>query len=113
MNASYGKHPRKHLVLEVLDSQIKRYFENFKYLHKCSSSCNCCWQLITQKNAMASDQTNYFNLRGKCTCISFAAHELYLIDELDKLANSKYMTKSAYIKRFIRAEARKLKDHQS
>ena len=61
---------------------------------------------------MASDQTNYFNLRGKCTCISFAAHELHLIDELDKLADSEYMTKSSYIKRFIRAEARKLMDQE-
>ena len=61
---------------------------------------------------MASDQTNYFNLRGKCACISFAAHELHLIDELDKLANSEYMTKSSYIKRFIRAEARKLMDQE-
>ena len=61
---------------------------------------------------MASDQTNYFNLRGKCACISFAAHELHLIDELDKLANSEYMTKSSYIKRFIRAEAPKLMDQE-
>ena len=61
---------------------------------------------------MASNQTNYFNLRGKCACISFAAHELHLIDELDKLANSEYMTKSSYIKRFIRAEARKLLDQE-
>ena len=61
---------------------------------------------------MASNQTNYFNLRGKCACISFAAHELHLIDELDKLANSEYMTKSSYIKRFIRAEARKLMDQE-
>ena len=61
---------------------------------------------------MASDQTNYFNLRGKCACISFAAHELHLIDEPDKLANSEYMTKSSYIKRFIRAEARKLMDQE-
>ena len=61
---------------------------------------------------MASDQTNYFNLRGKCVCISFAAHELHLIDELDKLANSEYMTKSSYIKRFIRAEAPKLMDQE-
>ena len=60
---------------------------------------------------MASYQTDYFNLRGKCACISFAAHELHLIDELDKLAKSEYMTKSSYIKRFIRAEAQKLKDH--
>ena len=61
---------------------------------------------------MASDQTNCFNLRGKCACISFAAHELHLIEELDKLANSEYMTKSSYIKRFIRAEARKLMDQE-
>ena len=61
---------------------------------------------------MASNQTNYFNLRGKCACISFAAHELHLIDELDKLANSEYMNKSSYIKRFIRAEARKLMDQE-
>ena len=61
---------------------------------------------------MASDQTNYFNLHGKCACISFAAHELHLMDELEKLADSEYMTKSSYIKRFIRAEARKLKNKE-
>ena len=61
---------------------------------------------------MASNQTNYFNLRGKCACISFAAHELHLMDELEKLADSKFMTKSTYIKRFIRTEAQKLKDQQ-
>ena len=62
---------------------------------------------------MASDQTNNFNLHGKCTCISFGAHELHLMDELKKLADSEYMTKSSYIKRFIRTEARKVKKQNS
>ena len=34
------------------------------------------------------------------------------MDELEKLADSEYMTKSSYIKRFIRSESRKLKDQQ-
>ena len=47
---------------------------------------------------------------GKQACLSFAAHELYLMDEWEKLAESEYLTKSGYFKRFIRAEARKLKE---
>ena len=47
---------------------------------------------------------------GKCQCVSFALHEVHLIDELEKLADAEYMTKSAYIKRFIRSEARKQKE---
>ena len=46
---------------------------------------------------------------GKCQCISFALHEVHLMGELEKLADAEHMTKSAYIKRFIRSEARKLK----
>ena len=60
----------------------------------------------TEKNRRRS------NDYGKCACISFAAHELHLMDELEKLADSEYMTKSSYIKRFIRTEARKLKDQR-
>jgi len=47
---------------------------------------------------------------GKCACLSFAAHEIHLMDEWEKLAESEYLTKSGYFKRFIRAEARKLKE---
>ena len=47
---------------------------------------------------------------GKCACLSFAAHEIHLMDEWEKLAESEYLTKSGYLKRFIRAEARRLKD---
>ena len=60
----------------------------------------------TEKNRRRSNDI------GKCACISFAAHELHLMDELEKLADSEYMTKSSYIKRFIRSESRKLKDQQ-
>ena len=50
---------------------------------------------------------------GKQACISFAGHELHLMDEGQKLAESEYLTKSGYLKRFIRSEARKLKEQQS
>ena len=61
---------------------------------------------------MEGCQIKKFNLRGKCACISFAAHELHLMDELEKLADSEYMTKSSYIKRFIRTEARKFREQE-
>ena len=50
---------------------------------------------------------------GKQACISFAGHELHLMDEWQKLAESEYLTKSGYLKRFIRSEARKLKEQQN
>jgi len=50
---------------------------------------------------------------GKSACLSFAAHEIHLMDEWEKLAEAEYLTKSGYFKRFIRAEARKLKEQQS
>ena len=50
---------------------------------------------------------------GKCACLSFAAHEIHLMDEWEKLAESEYLTKSGYFKRFLRAEARKLKEQQT
>lgn len=61
----------------------------------------------TQRNRRNSD------VYGKCQCVSFSAHEVHLMDDLEKLADSEYMTKSAYIKRFIRSEARKLKEQQN
>ena len=61
----------------------------------------------TQRNRHRSE------VYGKCQCVSFALHEVHLIDELEKLADAEYMTKSAYIKRFIRSEARKLKEQQN
>ena len=50
---------------------------------------------------------------GKCACVSFAAFETHLMDDWEKLAEAEYLTKSAYFKRFIRAEARKLKEQQN
>ena len=50
---------------------------------------------------------------GKQACLSFSAHEVYLMDEWEKLAESEYLTKSGYIKRFLRAEAQKLKEQQT
>jgi len=35
------------------------------------------------------------------------------MDEWEKLAESEYLTKSGYFKRFLRAEALKLKEQQS
>jgi len=35
------------------------------------------------------------------------------MDEWEKLAEAEYLTKSGYFKRFIRAEARKLKEQQN
>ena len=43
---------------------------------------------------------------GKCICVSFPAHELNLIEELDNLANQEFITRSQYIRRMIRREKR-------
>lgn len=41
---------------------------------------------------------------AKCVCISFPAHELDLIDELDRLAETEGLSRSQYIRRAIRKE---------
>ena len=45
---------------------------------------------------------------GKCICVSFPAHELNLIEELDDLANQEFITRSQYIRRMIRREAERI-----
>ena len=50
---------------------------------------------------------------GKCACVSFSGLELDLMDDWQKLAESECLDKSAYFKKFLRGEARKLRDQQS
>jgi len=49
---------------------------------------------------------------GKCICLSFPSHEKSLIDDLDALADSEFITRSQYIRRLIRREKKALKDQQ-
>jgi|DEB0MinimDraft_6_1074348.scaffolds.fasta_scaffold368383_1 metal-responsive CopG/Arc/MetJ family transcriptional regulator len=50
---------------------------------------------------------------GKCICLSFPAHELTLIEELDKLAHLECATRSQYVRRLIRREKQKVKEQVS
>lgn len=45
---------------------------------------------------------------GKCICVSFPLHELDLIDDLDELAESQYVTRSQLLRRWIRHHRREL-----
>ena len=42
--------------------------------------------------------------QGKCICVSFPLHELNLIEDLDRLAHGKLLTRSQYLRRLIRQE---------
>ena len=53
------------------------------------------------------------NIQGKSVLISFPAHELHLIDELDRLAHLEMTSKSQYIRRLIRKDIRKVDEHYS
>ena len=50
------------------------------------------------------------NVHGKSVLISFPAHELHLIEELDRLAHLEMTTKSQFLRRCIRREARKVEE---
>ena len=45
---------------------------------------------------------------GKCICVSFPLHELYLLNDLDELAESQYVTRSQLLRRWIRHHRREL-----
>ena len=45
---------------------------------------------------------------GKSILVSFPAHELHLIDELDRLAHLEMTTKSQFLRRCIRRESKKV-----
>jgi metal-responsive CopG/Arc/MetJ family transcriptional regulator len=47
---------------------------------------------------------------GKCICLSFPAHELTLIEEMDRLAHLECATRSEYIRRLIRREKQMVKE---
>ena len=47
---------------------------------------------------------------GKSILVSFPAHELHLIDELDRLAHLEMTTKSQFLRRCIRREAKKVEE---
>lgn len=47
---------------------------------------------------------------AKCLSISFPAHELYLITQLDALADMEGLSRSQYIRRWIRKETEKTKE---
>ena len=47
---------------------------------------------------------------GKSILVSFPAHELHLINELERLAHLEMTTKSQFIRRCIRREARKVNE---
>ena len=51
------------------------------------------------------------NIQGKSVLISFPAHELHLIDELERLAHLEMTSKSQYIRRLIRRDSRKVDEH--
>jgi len=48
------------------------------------------------------------NTNGKCVCVSFPAHELHLIKEMDRLAHLDCATRSQFLRRCIRREAIKV-----
>ena len=50
------------------------------------------------------------SVHGKSVLISFPAHELHLIEELDRLAHLEMTTKSQFLRRCIRREAKKSKN---
>lgn len=50
------------------------------------------------------------NANGKCVCVSFPAHELHLIKEMDRLAHLECSTRSQFLRRCIRREASKVKE---
>ena len=47
---------------------------------------------------------------GKSILVSFPAHEIHLIDELDRLAHLEMTTKSQFLRRCIRREAKKAEE---
>ena len=47
---------------------------------------------------------------GKSILVSFPAHELHLIDELDRLAHLEMTTKSQFLRRCIRRESQKVEE---
>ena len=50
---------------------------------------------------------------GKTACISFAGHELDLMETWDELANQSFLSKSGAFKKFLRNESRKLKEREA
>ena len=49
-------------------------------------------------------------IKGKCICVSIPAHELHLIEEMDRLAHLECVTRSKFLLRCVRREAAKVKD---
>mgnify|MGYP003114306746 FL=1 len=47
---------------------------------------------------------------GKSILVSFPAHEIHLIDELDRLAHLEMTSKSQFLRRCIRREAKKAEE---
>ena len=47
---------------------------------------------------------------GKTACISFAGHELDLIETWEELADQTFLSKSGVFKKFLRTESRKQKE---
>lgn len=53
------------------------------------------------------------NANGKCVCLSFPAHEIDLIDDLDFLAELECVSRSQYVRRFVRREKQKVKEQMN
>ena len=50
---------------------------------------------------------------GKTACISFAFHELDLMETWEVLADQSFLSKSGVFKKFLRNESRKLKEREA
>ena len=50
---------------------------------------------------------------GKCICLSFPHHQLTLLEDLDRLAEQEFLTRSQYVRRLIIREKMKEKQQET